>query len=102
MSDYLYFIDLTTELGVRSGTLLLHELDRKLSGKLSVLGFDNECTGELLDEEHCSLHGKIQTALSQLDYKAQGVLNQKKIMLELFSGRHRFRLEGHAKEQSKL
>jgi len=102
MKDYVYFIELTTELGVRRGTLLLHDFDRKLTGKLSMLNYDNECIGEMLDEEHCRLHGKIQTILAQMDYMAEGILNPKKIILELFSGRYSYRLEGYAKEQSEL
>lgn len=83
MGEKNYRICLTAPLGVRNGTMVLHEADGRVDGWLNVMNEKNRFFGELSEEGQITVSGVIRTLISAMHYTATGTISGKKILLNL-------------------
>lgn len=80
---YSYRVSLATQMGTRTGNLLLSVIGNKIDGILDILGQRQHCTGELGDDGNCTLSGQLKTLCSVYDYTATGHFDENNILLNL-------------------
>lgn len=83
MSEKMYRICLSVPLGIRDGTLYLHEANGKVVGWLEVMNHRNDLTGTISEDGTLTLCGKLETLVETLSYTATGLSCGGKIFLTL-------------------
>lgn len=83
MSEKNYRICLNAPLGVRFGTMAIHETGGRVDGWLNVMNEKNRFSGVLLEEGQLALNGVIRTLISTMRYTATGTISGQKILLNL-------------------
>ncbi len=100
--EYSYRISLATQIGTRTGNLLLSVIGNKIDGILDIFGHCQHCTGELGDDGSCTLSGQLKTLRSVYDYTATGRFDENNVLLNLnyehgillLAGQHTARSDG--------
>lgn len=82
-NKYSYRISLATQIGTRTGSLLLSVIGNKIDGILDILGERQHCTGELEADGNCTFSGQLKTLRSVYDYTATGHFDENNILLNL-------------------
>ena len=92
-----YDIVLDGQLGQRFGTLIWTETDGNVSGRISLLGFDNPVSGKR-DGRRLELVHKLRTALSTLDCETHVELRENELFGVVKSQYSRMDLHGKKQE----
>ena len=83
MSEKSYRIRLNVPLGIRIGTMSLHEADGNVTGRLNVMNEKNGFCGALSKEGQLTVTGVIRTLISTVHYTATGTICGRNIFLNL-------------------
>ncbi len=83
MNEKNYLICLNAPLGVRYGTMAIHETGGRVDGWLNVINEKNRFSGVLSEEEQLTLTGVVPTLISTMRYTATGTISGQKILLNL-------------------
>jgi len=68
-------INLSTPMGMKSGTISLTEEDGKLIGSLRALGHDNPIKNGKVSGNSFEFAGVLNTGFGKIEYSAQGNIN---------------------------
>lgn len=74
MTEHRYQIQVSTQLGMRQGTLTWTEQGSILQGTLHFLHRTNPFSGQIVSAGRCTFSGQIQTLVSHIPYQAECVL----------------------------
>lgn len=91
---YRYHIDLTTQMGIKHGTLYLLVIGNQICGVMQILGERQSIRGERHADGSCTLLGQLQTKCSVFEYTATGRFDRDRILLNLKYAQGTFRLTG--------
>ena len=100
MKKYHYTVVLDTELGKRNGSMQLSVDGTEIEGFLSLLNRTEPCYGNIENDGHCNLHGKIVTLIKEIVYEATGYIRDNEIILTLKSEKNTFHMKGIALSQT--
>lgn len=101
-NEYSYRISLATQIGIRTGNLLLSVIGNRIDGTLDILGQHQHCTGVLGNDGSCTLTGQLKTLCSVYEYTATGHFDENNVLLNLnyehgilrLAGQHAARSDG--------
>lgn len=88
-----YKIFLDSQLGVREGTLRLSDEHGKITGILSLLGFDNEVMGEK-EGQTLKLHHRLYTLMRSLDCLTELEISDNALTGMVMAGNIKMKLRG--------
>lgn len=72
MVDGSYQVKLRTPLGVKKGELVLQSQGEVLTGRMTVMGKENEIGPGIMDGDSFRFEGKMKTAVGELAYVCSG------------------------------
>ncbi len=83
MTEKFYRIRLVVPLGVRNGTMTLHETEGNIDGWLSVMGEKNSFSGTLTENGQITVAGTLRTLIATIYYSAVGTISGREILMNL-------------------
>ena len=83
MRETKYQVCLSVPLGKRSGTMLIHQSESRITGWLDILGNRNTFSGVCSKDGQMELSGMLQTLLSTIPYTAAGTAGNANLQLRL-------------------
>ncbi|MGN0799910.1 MAG: hypothetical protein ACI4NU_05700 [Christensenellales bacterium] len=89
-----YQIQMRTPLGNRTGTLEVQIEKNIIKGHLDVLKHLEPFEGNIDENGHCSINGRLVTLMSAIPYTATGQITPDSLHLSLKGGRNLFPITG--------
>lgn len=89
-----YQIVMKTMMGKKYGQLTLYENERCLSGNFNILGHNHEINNGVLVDGKCRFSGKLMTPVRNIDYMAEGSVDEHSVELVIHTDRYKMSLFG--------
>lgn len=96
-----YSVILESQLGPRTGTLRLEDIDGALNGTLTLLGYENPVSGEWVGEHSLRLSHHLRTQVSELSCVSVFELEGDRITGTLINGQNIMKWHGEREESGK-
>lgn len=97
--EQMYHIFVETPLGLRTGKMTFEVNDKKVNGRLEILGKTEQFEGVRKTNGEVEITGSITLATRKIQYKGKGTLEEEHVELELEGGRNRLKLRGSRQKE---
>jgi len=89
-----YSIKMGTPMGELNGMFLVQINGGNLSGEIQAMGINSSFSNGKINNGNCEFSGVIRTMIGNITYKAQGVIKDDKVSLNINSNKGIFRING--------
>ncbi len=96
---FLYDITLSVPLGIRYGTMLIHQDSTRITGEMSILGNKSSFSGSQSGNEFF-ITGTLKTLLREISYQGNGTFLNGQLNLLLHSSHSVYKLTGKLHKDS--
>ncbi|MDK2807930.1 MAG: hypothetical protein PWP24_664 [Clostridiales bacterium] len=89
-----YFISLQTQIGERKGKMRFVFDEMNVIGELEILNCRNSFIGKRQKNGTYKLNGSITTLVGEMQYEAEGIIQDEYLSFTLTEGEHEYRIHG--------
>lgn len=94
-----YNISLSTNMGIKKGTMSIEVQNEKIEGILEIMQNENYFFGTFTDRRTFTFEGMLKTFSSFVEYVAQGYISDDELKADIITEKGRYRLHGSKQEE---
>ncbi|MGN0575745.1 MAG: hypothetical protein ACI4J2_06905 [Ruminococcus sp.] len=100
--NYRYSIVLSTPIGEKKGIMTFDTFHDKIDGSLFIMRNENYFCGIIKSDGKCNISGSIKTLAGNVNYHAEGYIDEYTVTLVLNTGKRKFIISGELLQKEEL